>query len=279
MQNPNPLAAYFRTPAVQQALPTGGQFFTDKPDTAINGEFAVYPMTAADEIVLKNPDALLNGDALERLFKSCVPGIKNPREISVPDLDVLLLATKLASYGDALEVNLKCPKCQNEFSTETSIRGILATMVSLDPNDTVLRLNDELVVKLRPYDFECKTILDLKTFEESKMFEYLMSEEMDDLEKQRKFNKAYERMAELNLDLLSRTIVSVTTPHGEVTQREFIEPFIKNTNRADIKLISDQLKRLSDAGVSRDLEAQCPKEDCKHIWTTSLIFDAAHFFA
>lgn len=278
MQNPNPLAAYFRTPAVQQALPTGGHFLSEKPQTAINGEFAIYPMTAADEIVLKNPDALLNGDALERLFKSCIPGIANPREISVPDIDTVMLAIKLASFGDALEVNLKCPKCGNEFSTETSIRGILATMTTLDVEDTVIRLSDDLVVKLRPYDFECKTILDLKTFEEAKMFEFLMNQEMDELEKQRKFNKAYERMAELNLDLLSRTVVSVATPQGEVTEREYIEQFVRNTDRAAIKLISDKLKSLSEAGVSRDLEAQCPKEDCNHTWVTSLIFDPAHFF-
>lgn len=279
MDNTNPLAEYFRTPGVQQVLPTEGRYLSTPPKTSISGELAILPMTAADEIVLKNPDALLNGDALERLFHSCVPGIANPREISVPDLDVLLLAIKLASYGDVLDINLHCPKCDHEFSTETSIRGILSTITMVKEEDTIVRLNDDLVLQLRPYDFECKTILDMKTFEESKMVEFLVAEDMDEFEKQKKFNKAYERMAELNLDLLARTIVSVQTPKGKVDDKKFIEQFIKNTSRQDIKTISDKLNKISLAGVEREIQAVCPQESCGHTWETSLIFDAAHFFA
>lgn len=280
MSNPNPLAEYFRVAGVHQALPTGGQFFEEgEIEQALNGEVAVLPMTAADEIVLKNPDALLNGDALERLFKSCVPAIKNPRHISVPDMDVLLLAIKLASYGDSLEVNVTCPKCQNEFSTETSIRGLLSAATPIKDEDTSVRISDTMVIDVRPYDFKSKTILDLQTFQEEKALQYLTDVDMDDDERQRRFNSAFERLAELNLDLLSHCVRAVNVPTGRVTDPEHIHAFVKNTDRATVKKITDKLKKLSESGIPKTLEVKCAKEECGHEWTTGMVFDASHFFA
>lgn len=280
MSNPNPLAEHFRVAGVHQALPTGGRFFEEgEIDLALNGEVAVLPMTAADEIVLKNPDALLNGDALERLFRSCVPAIKNPRHISVPDMDVLLLAIKLASYGDALEVNVTCPKCKNEFSTETSIRGLLSAVTEVKDEDTSVRITDTMIIDVRPYDFKSKTILDMKTFQEEKALQYLTDVDIDEDERQKSFNQAFERLAELNLDLLSHCVRAVTVPTGRVTEHAHIHEFIKNTDRATIQKITEKLKSLSNSGIPKTLDVQCAKEECGHEWTTGMVFDASHFFA
>lgn len=276
----NPLAAYFRGADVHQVLPSKGQFF-DKGEIelAINGEVAVMPMTAADEIILKNPDALLNGDALERLFKSCVPAIKAPRKISVPDMDVLLLAIKLASYGDGLEISLKCPECQEEFSFETSIRGILAGIKMVDDEDVVVRVNDDMVVYIRPYDFESKTKLDLAAFEEAKLLQHLLTLEASDEEKAKLFNESFEKIAELNLDLLSHCIRYIQIPSQTVDNPDYIREFVRNSDKRLIKKISDKLKELSKSGINREISVACPKEGCGHEWTTEMTFDPAHFFA
>lgn len=280
MSNPNPLAGHFRAASVHQALPTGGRFFDEgEIDLALNGEVAVLPMTASDEIVLKNPDALLNGAALERLFTSCVPAIKNPRHISVPDMDVILLAIKLASYGDSLEIGVACPKCKNEFTTETSIRGLLGQIQPINDSDTNVRISDTMTLDLRPYDFKSKTILDLKTFQEEKALQYLLDDSMTDEMRQTHFNSAFERLAELNLDLLSHCVRSVNVPEGVVTDPDHIQEFIKNTDRATIQKITEKLKNLSKSGVPKTMDVTCSKEECGHTWETNLVFDAAHFFA
>jgi hypothetical protein len=279
MANTNPLAQYFRTPGVHQAIPTGGQFFGEgEIDLAINGEVAVLPMTAGDEIILKNPDALLNGDALERLFRSCVPAIKNPRKISVPDLDVLLLAIKLASFGDALEINVTCPKCKKEFETAASIRGLLSTVREIDPMEAVVRISDEVVVNVRPYDFESKTKLDLATFEEAKLYQYLVDAEMDDAEKTKRFNQSFEKIAGLNLDLIAECITKVSVPDADVMDPEFIREFIRNSDKNSVKLIRDCLAKLSDSGIEKEMDMVCPNEECQHEWKTPLVFDPSHFF-
>ena len=96
----NPLAGHFRVPGVHQELPSRGNYYRQgEIKLAMNGEIAVLPMTAADEIILKNPDGLLNGDSIERLLSSCVPDIKNTRNIPNPDVDVLLLGDQDLGHG------------------------------------------------------------------------------------------------------------------------------------------------------------------------------------
>lgn len=276
----NPLAAYFRGADVHQMLPSQGKFFeAGEIDLAINGEVAVLPMTAADEIILKNPDALLNGDALERLFKSCVPAIKAPRKISVPDMDVLLLAIKLASYGDTLEISVRCPECKEEFSFDASIRGILAQITLIDDDNTVVRVSDDMVVYLRPYDFESKTKLDLAAFEEAKLLQHLLSMDASDEEKAKLFNESFEKIAELNLDLLSHCIRHIQIPNQVVDNADHIREFVRNSDKNLIKKINEKLTELSKNGIDRDVEVKCPKEECGHEWKTFMTFDPAHFFA
>jgi hypothetical protein len=283
----NPLAGYFRGADVHQELPTRGAFFEPgEIDLAINGEVAVLPMTASDEIILKNPDALLNGDALERLFSSCVPAIKVPRKISVPDMDVLLLAIKLASYGDDLDIQVICPKCQKDFTVTTSIRHILSEIKMLEEQDTVVRVNDNMVVYLRPYDFTAKTKLDLSAFEESKLLQHLLSTDAPDEEKSKLFNKSYEKVAELNLDLLSHCIRYVEIPDPlnkertiRVDNEDHIRDFVRNSDKRNIKKIQEQLKLVSQSGINRNIEVTCPNSKCKHGWSTEMTFDPSHFFA
>ena len=99
----NPLTKYFRIPGVHIKLPTHGAFMpTGSVAFTMNDEVPVYPMRGMDELLLKSPDALMNGYAIEKLIESCVPAIKFPRLISSPDLDVILMAIRAATYGETI---------------------------------------------------------------------------------------------------------------------------------------------------------------------------------
>ena len=66
----NPLSAYFRAPKMYLDIPSSAKFYTDDIcATPESGEFAIYPMTTKDELMLKNPDALLNGEAVSNLIR------------------------------------------------------------------------------------------------------------------------------------------------------------------------------------------------------------------
>ena len=106
-QNTNPLVDFYRNPKLYVTLPSGtGHYSDDIIEMPEVGELPVYPMTSKDDILTKNPDALLNGDAVIKLVKSCVPAVKNPGELLAPDMEVLLIAIRQASSKDQfMEVN------------------------------------------------------------------------------------------------------------------------------------------------------------------------------
>ena len=61
----NPLTKFYRVPKLYVALPSKGTFYAPGAvETAVNGEVAVFAMSAVDEMLLRTPDALLNGDSL-----------------------------------------------------------------------------------------------------------------------------------------------------------------------------------------------------------------------
>jgi hypothetical protein len=279
MDTNNPLTKYFRKPGIHTGLPSGGRFFAEgEVEFSANNEVAVLPMTAADEIVVKNPDMLLNGEALEHLFLSCVPAIKNPRKISIPDMDVLLLAIKLSSYGDDLTVGAECPKCKNKVEPVLSIREILSTVTAL-PDNTDVRLGDELVIRVKPHDFESKTILDMAAFEERQMFKHLLgNDEISDRDRGKLFNESFNKFANLNLDLIAKCVMSVITPDGEVTKPEFIKEFIVNLDKDSVKKITKMVETLGESGMKKEITITCPAEECNHQWQSALIFDPTSFF-
>ena len=87
----NPLISAYRKPALYINLPSNGKYYDPKPKLSVDGELAVYAMTARDELITKTPDALFNGEATFSLIASCCPDIANPRQIPVNDLMVIML--------------------------------------------------------------------------------------------------------------------------------------------------------------------------------------------
>ena len=101
----NPLKKYFRQPKIYLSLPSKGKYY---PPGALemteSGELPVYAMTAKDELLFKTPDALLNGEATVEVIRSCIPAIKNPWMMPSIDSDAVLIAIRLATYGEKLEI-------------------------------------------------------------------------------------------------------------------------------------------------------------------------------
>lgn len=288
----NPLAGHFRQPGVHQKLPSCGHYYAEGDiKLSMSNEIAVYPMSGSDEILLKNPDGLLNGDSIEKLLTSCVPDIKNVREIPNPDVDVLLLAIKLCSSGDELEVTAKCPKCGHENEFGMSIRALLEQVTPIIGQNEV-RLNDNLVAYLRPYTFESNTKLSLSTFEESKIYQSLFNPEVSDQERMKQFNRSFEKIAHLNLDLLAECVLKVVTTNEkgeavEVTDQAYIKEFVANTDKQTIKKLQDAMKLFNEGGLPKNMPAFCDgtikgddgeETPCGHEWETEFNFDPSHFF-
>lgn len=272
----NPLAGYFRMPGLSVGLPTRGRFL---PKGAIEldatGKVEVFPMRSADELLLKAPDALMSGLAIEKLIQSCVPAIKTPNLISAPDLDVVLLAIRAATYGNIMQVEVMCPKCETELSFDCDLSHVLATMTEV-PEDLDLRLSDDVVVVMKPHSLSSQTQLLLAAYEEQRRAMMLDDVEMDDAAKQRILSDTLQRLSDFQTQSLSDSIIKVVIPGQEVTDRDYIREFVSNTTKEWSQKIQKRVEEINTMGLNRDVPATCTS--CGHEWETKLEFNPATFF-
>ena len=113
----NPLIMYNRRPPTYVSLPSGGKHYAIPPKLTVDGELAVYPLTAKQELLLKSPDSLLNGESMFQVLKHVAPDIQDPYQVPLCDLEAILIAMRLVSYGPSLDVDLSCPRCKQNNVT------------------------------------------------------------------------------------------------------------------------------------------------------------------
>ena len=108
-QKINPLIGMMRQPKIYIKLPSNGNYWSDGSlQLSPNGEYPVYSMTAKDELILKTPDALLNGQAVVDVIQSCLPNIINAWECPQIDVDLILVEPEIVrekqlSYSNILK--------------------------------------------------------------------------------------------------------------------------------------------------------------------------------
>ncbi len=273
----NPLSQYFRLPGISVGLPTGGVFMP--PGTIeLNdeGQVEVLPMRGADEILLSSPDALMNNSAIYNLIKSCVPRIKAPEYVSVPDLDVLLLAIRVASTGENMEVELSCEKCREMTKFELNVPSMIGTAKTIDPVNNI-RISDDLLIKVAPHNLASQTRILMRIFKQTREAQALdLNEDLTDEERATGMGNIMREMADINTFSLQEAITSIRVPLAEVTNRKHIEEFIANTDSGTLNKIKDKLDEINERSVDKTFPAQC--SHCDHEWTGVVEFDPASFF-
>lgn len=281
-KNANPLLNYYRVPGLHISLPTRGAFLPfGSFEMTMGDDIPVLPMKTADEMLLKSPDALMNGYAIEQLIRSCVPSIKFPRFVSTPDLDVILLAIRAATYGDTMTVNSVCPKCGHTNSLDCHLPSLLATTTYIEPENPV-RLSDEVIVYIRPYNLANATKAALASFEETRKMQAL--EEASDEDKNVQLNKSMTRLSNLTIAMIADCVIKVVVPNAEVIDREQIKGFIENINKTWVQKIEEKLKEINSHGVNKKIQVVCEgvneldSTPCNNSWTAEVEFDPANFF-
>jgi hypothetical protein len=189
----NPLAGWYRQPKIYVRLPSLGRFYTQNAlDRSSTDEYAVYSMTAKDDLMFKTPDALLTGQSTVEVIKSCFPAILEPWDMPSIDLDFVLIAIRIATHGDKMDVDCKCPKCESENTYGISLQPWLDMFANFQYNDTVNV--DPLIIKIRPYSYKEVTKISLRGMEQQKMFNVINDEELDDEAKLEKFGINYKAL-------------------------------------------------------------------------------------
>ena len=279
----NPLHRYFRRPALWVKLPTLGKWYTNgEVDFNDRQEVEVYGITAIDEIMLNTPDALFNGHALETVIVSCVPGVKDVKSLSQPDLDAIFVGIKSATNSGKFEITRNCVKCQHENTFEIQCNHLLDNMTYVEDSDTVVDIDNEIKVHIKPYDFAMRSMLIVRQLEERKVLSSIEEDTTieSNLEKADLFAKSIEKMSRLTFRLVADSITSVEL-RGKDTQfvvdKNHIAEWLTNINKSTADTIISAVAALNQLGPSKISKAHC--DNCEHQWDETLNFDPALFFS
>lgn len=238
----SPLQKYFRQPKIYVRLPSSGNFY---PPGAIEltetGEFPVYAMTAKDELMFKTPDALLNGQSTVDVIQSCVPNIKNAWVMPSIDVDAVLVAIRIATYGEKMDVMVNIPNTERTKEYDVDLRHVLDSL-SQASYEPILPIDENIVLQIRPLTYRETTINTTRTLEEQRIFTIVNDEEMSDEDKIEVFNQSFRRLTDLTVGTVSQAIAAIKTPDGIIQDREIIDELINSCDASLFKKVVSHLE-------------------------------------
>ena len=277
----NPLQKYFRQPKIYIKLPSNGRWYPNGSlEVTDNMEFPVYAMTARDELMFKTPDALLNGQSTVDVIQSCVPNIKNGWDIPTLDIDTLLVAIRIATYGEKLELTSKIPNTKLERKFDLDLRVVLDKFQNVAFDDTLTI--DELTLTVRPQTYREFTKVATKTFEEQRIASVIQEDDMTEEQKLEIFNQAFQRLTSITVDMVMQGIVSIQTGEDVVTDKLHIQQFIQNADKkfysSVVESMESQKKNFTLEPITVDATEEEIKEGAPKQWEMPVSFDQSNFF-
>lgn len=274
----NPLAKHFRQPALHLRLPSQGKWWKmGSLELPVTGEIPIYPMTARDEITMKTPDALLNGSSTAHVIESCCPSIKNAWDMPVSDLDTLLIAIRIATYGNEMDFTAVCPHCgeQNEHAIDLTV---MLSNIGLLNWEEPIKVNG-LAITLKPMSYEEYNKNSLGNFNEQRLIQLSQDETLSDEEKTQRFNSLFNQLIESGIEQMSFNIHSITTEDGTtVSDRAFIKEFLDNCEKSIWEAIKAKLDGLRDSNKYNELNLTCSNNECSKEFKAPFLFEQSNFF-
>ena len=276
----NPLAQYSRRTARYIKLPSGGQFYTKGVVLTDSGELAVYPMTARDELQLKSPDALLNGEAVKNVLRNCVPDVADVGEIPTIDLDTILVAIRMATYGDSMEMEVthQCDeKTEHTSNVELNLGQLLDTVTYHSGELVQIPMPNRLVAVIRPYTMSDRNKISMASWEQMSRMQQVDATETDMKKKMTEAGASVNKLIDVTLDIVANSVIKVVTPEGdEVTDRKFIRDWVVNLEKSDYNILDTGIKGLMDMGIAKKVKLKC--DGCGQEFDAPINFNPSDFF-
>jgi hypothetical protein len=232
-----------RQPKIFIKLPSGGQYWEPGSiDVPENGEFAVYSMTAKDELMLKVPDALMNGQAVVDVIQHCMPNIKNAWKAPNLDLDAILIAIRIATYGEKMTIPLRInDDIDNEYTLDLRIvLDSLQNQISWDP---VVPINQDITVYVKPLNYKVMTDSALQTFETQKIIQLVSDDAIPEEQKLAAFKDSFAKLNQMTIGVINNSVFKIESSQGTTSDPKHIQEFMANAD----KTVFDKVKSHIDA--------------------------------
>jgi hypothetical protein len=269
----NPLQQYFRQPKIFVGLPSQGVYCKTGTIQGDVNRMPVYGMTGMDEILLKTPDALLSGDSTATVIKSCCPSITDAWDLPVSDIELMLTAIRIATFGNGLAIANTCKKCatENEYTVDLSRLIDHYSSVTYDAK-LVLK---ELTITTRPLTYKQSTDFQVENFNMQQKLKQVGSIE-NEAERKALVEEVFKELGFLRNQVYTHQIESVDTGSIVVTEKAFIREWVDNADRDIMAAISKHIEINRDKWEAPEHHVTC--QNCGHEEDLTLDLDQSNFF-
>jgi len=273
----NPLMQYQIHDKVFVDLPSKGYYYTSDV-VQCSSKIGIRPMSAKEELVSTNPDALMSGKGIDTILEACCSYIKDASELLLVDTEVLMLGIKLATNEETYKVPTKCPHCGTEGEIERDIAEMIDNLTFLEKEYTH-ELENGLTIYLKPKTNKVYNEIQNKSFKLQKTIQALQNSELSEDEKKHELQTILDSMVQLNLDTLCRCIDYIDTPSEKVQDPEFIAEYVETLDTKTVKAINTKLSDIDNLGVQRKIKVQCNNPECgKEFEFEHMRFNPSDFF-
>jgi hypothetical protein len=280
----NPLSSFMRQPKIYIRLPSRGEYWPEGSiELSETKELAVYSMTAKDELTLKIPDALMNGQAIVDVVEHCIPAIKNAWMIPTIDLDVILIAIRMATYGEMMTTPVKFGD-NLELEYQLDLRNLMDQLMNQLTWNPVIPVSDELTIFVRPLTYKELSSAALKTFETQKIMQIVNDDKISDDDKIKLFRESFKKLTETTLDTITNSINKIESINGSTDDSAFIKDFVDNIDKELFDVVQKHLEHLKESNTIKPMSVPVTDEMRENGVTGDTVeipitFDPTTFFA
>lgn len=242
----NPLVGFMRQPKIYIRLPSGGEFWpAGSLIPSETGDIPVYSMTAKDELMLKIPDAVMSGQAVVDVIQHCIPNIKNAWEIPSIDLDVILIAIRLATYGEKMTTPITFGE-DLEMEYTVDLRQVMDTLMYQIKWDPVVPINEDLTVFVRPMNYRQLSESAVKTFETQKILQIANDSVMSETDKVAAFKESFTKLTDVTIGIVEKSIYKIDSSSGSTDNPRHIKEFIDDADKDLFNIIQSHIDALKE---------------------------------
>ena len=270
------LNEFKRQPKIFLDLPCQGNFWQEGTLESFSN-IPIYGMTAMDEILIKTPDALFSGESTAKVIESCVPSIKDAWAMPSYDLDFLLIAIRIATYGEGMDIETTCPYCKQSTQSTINLNMLLEDFISKDPIQSFSIKG--LTINIRPLAYRQWSKFNIDEYTIRRQILNYQKQELDDIEKEKVIRELLDNLSALSLNTAVAQIDSIQGADGqkEKSPNEILD-FITNTDQLFYKQLQSNIERIKGEWSLPQVEIKCNNTECEKTYSTNLTMDYSNFF-
>ena len=263
-------------PGTRVRLPSRAKFYKNGelvPECLSDGEITLYPMTTQDDIIMRHPDSLLQGTAVELVIKRCCPDILIPEALFGGDVEYILTQLRLISYGDTIQVTSRCPNFKpteevlygEEYEYRLSINDFIRGGKEIDDTGLdiyTLTLSSGIVVNLKPITYKDT----IKSFQDEVTLQTTFAADSSNTEKY---------LSEQNKIVLNSVAMHIDDVDGE-TNRDIIYKWLEMLPVNDTLKIIKKYSKINNFGPNFKKTIKC--KGCHEKHDISYLINPVNFF-